>query len=68
MNLSLSGRRGGGGESDFTLVGTVGQQASGGAGIGQVIRVNSKMFDILSSQAEIDHPLCEVSCTVNSGN
>ena len=58
--LFLLSHSGGNGESDFTLVGNVGQQAGNGAGIAQVIRVNNRIFDMLSGQAEIDHPLCEV--------
>ncbi|XP_067948091.1 beclin-1-like isoform X2 [Watersipora subatra] len=46
-------------EVGFTLVGAVGEKEGG---IAQTIRVKTKLFDILSSQADLDHPICE-QCT-----
>jgi len=46
---------------DFLLVGEVGaEQHLASGGIEQLIRVRTRLFDFLSEQAEIDHPLCEV--------
>lgn len=39
-------------------MGSVGEKAGGG--MEYAIRVRTKLFDILSSQAELDHPICEV--------
>lgn len=49
-----------GSEMDFLLVGEVGaEQHLASGGIEQLIRVRTRLFDFLSEQAEIDHPLCE---------
>ena len=51
------------GDTSFTLVGAVGEKVGG---MEHAIRVKTKLFDILSSQSELDHPICEVSETIIS--
>ncbi|KAK2143139.1 hypothetical protein LSH36_874g01079 [Paralvinella palmiformis] len=43
----------------FTLLGETGQSHLGN--IGHALKVHSELFDILSGESEVDHPLCEVS-------
>lgn len=44
----------------FTLLGEPGQSHLGN--IGHALKVHSELFDILSGESEVDHPLCE-ECT-----
>lgn len=50
--------------SDFAVIGAVGAQPVAVSGMGQTMKVQSALFDMLSAQAKIDHPLCEVGQVV----
>jgi len=58
--LVLAGRlcESGGGNNGFTLVGESGQAAT----MSHRLKVTSELFDMLSDNSEVDHPLCE-ECT-----
>jgi beclin 1 len=46
-------------DTDFLLLGETGPESIGS---GHRIKVSSILFDIMSGQSEVDHPLCE-ECT-----